>query len=173
MIGRVNRFAALTLALTFACGILFTATGANAQGAAESDGMVQARRLMEAMRVVENARELAPAMIESTIERFAKKNQGREAVIREVLEEFVMPELLAKLPELSDQIALAYLRYFSAEELKELAAFYTSPAGAKFARVQGTMFLQTREMTRAWGVRATADIISKVIPKLRERGIAL
>lgn len=54
-----------------------------------------------------------------------------------------------------------YRRHLSARDVRELIAFYRSPAGRKFVSVQPAIVQESMEVGRAWGEEVAREVIAE------------
>jgi hypothetical protein len=159
----------------------FVMPGAQAQTAAQPDpaAVAAGKELMEAMKF-RDMMQLSFAQIEQSMPQMmlqgatgainanAKLNaaQKKEAIaqatknIPEAVKAFSGtmndPKLL---DELSDEMTPLYVKYFNADELRAMTAFYRSPVGAKMLRTMPQLLGESMQITqRAMLPRMTAMI---------------
>ena len=117
----------LTLTAALAVCLLFAALPARAQ-APSPEAMAAAHDLIVTMRAADYFKAIMPAIMQNMKPAIV---QNRPEVERDY--DAVMPLLLegmnARVNEIIDQIAAIYARNFTAEELREVTAFYRGPTG--------------------------------------------
>lgn len=133
--------------------------------------LTEARRMMEITKAAENTRQMLPAMSKMVGDMIARANPGLDTQVRAAMDELFLPEISARLPAFVDEIALLYTKHFTLEELRQLNTFYSSPVGQKSANVMPQIMQQSMQMGSAWGQAVAMDVLQKLAPKLRERGI--
>lgn len=85
--------------------------------------------------------------------------------------EAVALTLVPRRQDLNNDIARIWASKFSEDELNQIAAFYQSPAGAKFA-TQGPLVIQEAyQVVQAWSGRVTEELLEKTREELRNRGV--
>jgi hypothetical protein len=85
--------------------------------------------------------------------------------------EAVALTLVARRQDLNNDIARIWATKFTEQELKEISAFYQSPAGSKFA-LEGPLVIQdTYQSVQAWSGRVTEELLEKSREELKKRGI--
>lgn len=133
--------------------------------------LAEARKMMEITKAAENTRQMLPAMSKMVGDMIARINPGQDALVRSAMDELFLPEISARLPAFVEEIAVLYTKHFTLEELRQLNTFYGSPVGQKSASVMPQIMQQSMQMGSAWGQAVAMDILQKLAPKLRERGI--
>jgi uncharacterized protein len=108
---------------------LLTASSAGAQSPAPSpEAMTAARELIVTMRAAEYFKTIMPALMRNLKPAIV---QNRPQVERDY--DALVPLLLegmdARVNEIIDEVAALYARTFTAEELREVVAFYRGPTG--------------------------------------------
>ena len=93
--------------------------------------------------------------------------------IEKMMDEVLLPEFRARLPELTNAVATVYAQNFAASELRELIAFYGTPLGQKSLRLTPQIMQQGAALGQIWGRKVAEDAIAKHRLELRRRGIAL
>ncbi len=68
----------------------------------------------------------------------------------------------ARRGELAELMTTAYVSYFTAEDLRQLLAFYDSPIGAKLLSVQPELTRQSLAAGQRWGSLIGADVARKL-----------
>ncbi len=130
---------------------LIEATGMTAMMGQVLDGM----RAPLAQILRQRAPQVAPAEVERTVE------------------EVLMPEFRARLPEFADAAVAIYVQNFTAAEMREMVALYATPLGRKMLQVMPQVAQQSIAFGQAWGQRVAEDALSKNRAVLRGRGINL
>ena len=98
-------------------------------------------------------------------------NPDQDAKVRRAMDELFLPELSARLPAFMDEIAILYTTHFTLKELRQLNAFYASPVGKKSVNAMPQIAQQSMQIGSVWGQRAAQDVLQKLAPQLRQRGI--
>jgi hypothetical protein len=106
--------------------------------------------------------------MEDLIER---ANPGREKEVRDFMLKYYIPEVRERLPELSDLLAEEWARYFTAEEIDRLIAFYRSDVGQKLIVLQPKLMQDAFQLGGAWGQRVAREVFRKVQPALEKQGL--
>lgn len=152
---------------------LALASPAQAQAPADPATQAAARRYLELINVIETMKAVIPGARASMINVIARTNPGIVKEVEKAVDELLLPELVARLPELVDAFVQLYALHFTADELNRINAFYETPEGKKLAQKTPILTVQGQQIGGSWGQRVAIDAITKAAPKLRERGINL
>jgi hypothetical protein len=131
----------------------------------EAKEMVAAAHLLETMNT---ALDLISRSMESLIER---ANPGRENEVRDFMTKHYLPEIRKRLPEFGDLMAEEYARYFTAEELGQIVAFYKSDIGQKLIALQPKMMQDAMQLGRDWGQKVAIEVLHQMEPELEKQGL--
>ena len=82
----------------------------------------------------------------------------------------LMEGMLARSGELVDQMAIVYARNFTADEIRQVIAFYRGPVGQKFLEKMPSIAQESMMTGQKWGQDVATELRSKVIEELRKRG---
>jgi uncharacterized protein len=91
------------------------------------------------------------------------------AEISDTVQEVAL-RLAGRRADLDNAIALAWARTFTEEELEQIAAFYTSPAGRKFVDVGPELGSITIQTVENWSSRVGEELLDKSREELRKQG---
>jgi hypothetical protein len=98
--------------------------------------------------------------------------QGRSEVERDY--DAMVPEMLsamnARLGELAGSISAIYALHFTADELREITAFYRGPMGQKFLQVMPRIMQDSMAAGQKIGGSIAIDTRNRMIEELRKRG---
>jgi uncharacterized protein len=158
----------LTPTAALAVCLLFAALPARAQ-APSPEAMAAAHDLIVTMRAADYFKAIMPAIMQSMKPAIV---QNRPEVERDY--DAVMPLLLegmnARVNEIIDQIAAIYARNFTAEELREVTAFYRGPTGQKFVQKLPAITQESMVVGQRFGQAVGGEIRARMIDELRKRG---
>jgi hypothetical protein len=151
------------LALTLLCG------GPAATQPASTDAMNAARELVVTMRAADQLKLLLPAIMQQLKPAIA---QGRPQVEQDF--DAVMPHLMevvdARSGEFVEAVAVIYARNFTADEIREVTAFYRGKVGQKFLEKMPTVTQESMVMGQKFGQTIAAELRTRMIEELRKRG---
>jgi uncharacterized protein len=147
---------------------LFAAAPALAQSP-PPDGMAAARELLVTMQVADQFKAIMPSIVQAMKPAIV---QNRPQIERDY--DAIMPLMLegmsTRLNEILDQIAALYARTFTADELRELAAFYRGPVGQKFVQKQSVIMQESMVIGQRFGQSVAGEMQNRIIDELRKRG---
>jgi hypothetical protein len=149
---------------------LLAAGSARAQSPAPSpEAMTAARELIVTMRAADYFKTIMPAIMQGLKPAIV---QNRPQVERDY--DALVPLLLegmgARLNEMIDQVAALYARTFTAEELREVVAFYRGPTGQKFVQRLPLITQDSMVIGQRFGQSIGTEIRDRMIDELRKRG---
>jgi len=149
---------------------LLASGAAGAQSPAPSpEAMAAARELIVTMRAADYFKAIMPAIMNNLKPAIV---QNRPQVERDY--DAIMPLLIAsmdaRLNEIIDQVAAVYARNFTAEELREVVAFYRGPTGQKFVQKLPLITQESMLIGQRFGQSVGAEIRSRMVDELRKRG---
>jgi hypothetical protein len=134
-----------------------------------AEALAAARELVTAMKLDDQYKTLLPMIMQTLKPAIV---QGRPQVERDY--DAIMPGLLAavhaRLSELVEASAALYAGNFTAEELRDVAAFYRGPTGQKLLQKQPSILQQSMALGQKFGESAFADLRERMIQELRKRG---
>ena len=137
----------------------------------EPNAIDKAKEMMAAanqLQLLDTTIVLISQSMESLIER---ANPGHEKAVRDFTTNYYMPEVRRRLPEIIDLMAEEWARYFTAEELGQLTAFYRSEIGQKLVAVQPKLIQDSLQLGEAWGGKVALEVLQKLEPELKKRGL--
>ena len=85
----------------------------------------------------------------------------------------MIDKMTGRISELEDSIVDVYANNFSADELRDLIAFYKSPTGQKFLQKTPLVTQQTMAAGQKFGQSAGAEAQKEMIEQLRNKGHTL
>ena len=136
--------------------------------------LVAARELVAAMRAETQLLSTIDAMRGYLVQSFVTAApQLGEARVRELVDEFIMPEFRAGAGEFPELFAGLYAQRLSAEESRELARFYRSPIGQRLLAITPEITAAITPLAAAWGQRVVQQALTKHRDALRQRGLPL
>ncbi len=158
--------------VTIAAGMLtavFVSVAPAYPQSAPPEAMAAARELVEAARTIDQFKTLLPLISQQLKPAIV---QGRPAVERDY--DKIMPLVLeaanAQVSQFADAIAAIYASNFSADELRQVTAFYRTPTGRKFLEKTGVIAQQSMALGQKFGQQLMQDLESRLKDELRKRG---
>jgi uncharacterized protein len=132
---------------------------AHAQVAADPAKVALIQRLLDVTKSVE----LAVTALETSL---PSQRQANPQIPAEFWDEFAK-RARQDVPRFVQLLIPIYDRQFTAAQLNELLAFYQSPLGQHFIKVQPTITVQSIQAGQQWG----AQIGAEVAQELQKRGV--
>lgn len=133
------------------------------------DAVAAARELILASRAADQFRTLMPLITQQLKPAIA---QGRPEVERDY--DTIMP-LMTEMAQrqfatLSDEMAAIYAKNFSAEEMRQITAFYKSPIGQKFLERFPVVAQESLVVGQKFGESLVRELQQNLTEELRKRG---
>ena len=130
--------------------------------------LAAAREMMIATNVLGPLDDLIP----SFGEQIRKQNVTRPETAKDLDTVLVSlnPELALQRQRVTDIVARTYTRWLSEAELRELTAFYRTPLGQKFNKIQPDMVEEVVNDVGAWTQEASEYVMVRVRAEMAKRG---
>lgn len=151
--------------------ILMVMAGLSTAHAQDKQSLAEARKVIELTRVADSIQRILPEVSRVVGDTIVQANPDQDAKVRRAMDELFLPELSARLPAFMDEIAILYTTHFTLKELRQLNAFYASPVGKKSVNAMPQIAQQSMQIGSVWGQRTAQDVLQKLAPQLRQRGI--
>lgn len=154
--------------LTIAGIFLLLVCGASAQ-APSPDAMDAARKLVVTLRIADQYRALLPQLLLKLRPVVA---QDRPEIERDY-DAMTAPGSAIYTPFMAsmvDQIAALYAAGFSADELRQIDAFYAQPVGQKFLAKSDALVQASAQIGQDVGLKAADELKQRLIEALRQKG---
>jgi hypothetical protein len=133
------------------------------------DAVAAARELVTASRAADTLKTLLPVIMQQLKPAIV---QGRPEVERDL--DAIMPQVIeamrARSDAFADAIAVIYAHNFTADELRQLTAFYRGPIGQKFLEKMPLVAQESMAMGQKFGQELAGDLRDRMIEELRKRG---
>jgi hypothetical protein len=82
-------------------------------------------------------------------------------------------DLAPRLEELKSEVARLYATSFNEQELKDILAFYKSPAGKKLLQEQPNIVENSMKFAQDWANKLSDQVIGNMRDEMRKKGHAL
>jgi hypothetical protein len=102
---------------------------------------------------------------------YLQQNPGLSKDLNEIAAK-MRNDLAPRLVELSDEVAKLYATNFTDQELKDILAFYKSPAGKKLLAQQPTVVDASMKFAQDWANKLSDQVIAQMREELKKRGLA-
>jgi uncharacterized protein len=133
------------------------------------DAMTAARELVTTMQAADQFKALLPIIMKNLKPAIV---QNRPEVDRDY--DAIMPLLIAgmgaRVNEIVDEITALYARTFTADELREVTAFYRGTVGQKFLQKQPVIMQESMAIGQKFGQSVAGELQSRIVEELRKRG---
>lgn len=82
-------------------------------------------------------------------------------------------DLQPRFTEITDEVAKLYATNFTEQELKDILAFYQTPAGKKLLAQQPRVIESSMSFAQSWANKLSDEVIGKMRDDLKKKGHAL
>ena len=163
-IQRAARPAAIAVALVAA------SPAAHAQSHQPSPASLQ---VAEQLVTVTGATALFNPLIAGVVEQaknlYLQQNPALAKDLNEIADK-MRKDLQPRFAELTNEIAKLYATHFTEQELKDILAFYKSPAGKKMLVQQPIVVDASMKFAQDWANKLSEQVTAKMRDELRKRG---
>jgi uncharacterized protein len=181
----MHRFAPLRLASVIALALLATAP-ALAQDAAQAPNQAPAPaeppapeaapshtaaavEFLTVSGVTRGFEEMIPQFLDQVRVRYVSQRPEIADMINDAALSLV-PEFVKRRDDLNRELAKIYTSRFSEEELTEMANFYKTPAGQKFATIQADVLQASVPVVQAWSRKISTDMAARIKEEVGKKG---
>jgi len=158
-----------SLVAGFCALVLGFYTGSASAQPVSDDAIAAARELMIVMRATDQFKALLPNVVQAMKPAVV---QGRPDVEKDF--DVIVPVLLegmnVRVDELTNELATVYARNFTADEMRQITAFYRSVTGQRFVEKMPAVAQQSLPVGQAWGQKVAAELQGRIAEELRKRG---
>jgi hypothetical protein len=102
---------------------------------------------------------------------FLQQNPGLSKDLNEIAIK-MRNDLAPRFDELVNDVARNYAIHFTEQELKDVLAFYKSPAGKKLISEQSKVVEASMKFAQDWANKLSDEVIGKMREELKKRGLA-
>jgi len=102
---------------------------------------------------------------------FLQQNPGLSKDLNEIAIK-IRNDLAPRFDELVNDVARNYATYFTEQELKDVLAFYKTPAGKKLISEQSKVVEASMKFAQGWANKLSDEVIGKMREELKKRGLA-
>jgi uncharacterized protein len=162
-----------TLLAASAAFALFCATAQAQQPAAapppSAAALGYAKEILAAKHLEQIYQGAVPGLVQRVKDVLLQSNLNYQKDLNEVSVK-VAKDLAGREKEIGDQMTKIYASLFTEQELKELAAFYKSPLGAKVIAQEPVAFATSRQYMDQWAQKFSEEINAKFRAEMKARG---
>lgn len=112
---------------------------------------------------------IVPGVVEQSRQFFVQQNPMITNDINEVAAQ-VRKDYEARVSEVHTKVIEIYAANLSEQELKDILAFYTSPAGKKFLVAQPKIVDESLKFAQEWANSLSDEVIGKIREGLKKKG---
>lgn len=128
-----------------------------------------AKELIEMKGAMTLFEPLVPGVIETAKNAYLRTNPGLSKDLNEVAAA-LRTEFAGKRAEVANEIARTYAAQFTEKELREVIAFYKTPAGKKVIDVEPRVLEQSMTRVQSWAERFSEDMMTRFRADMRKKG---
>jgi uncharacterized protein len=128
-----------------------------------------AKELIEMKGAMNMFDPLVPGVIETAKNTFLRTNPGLSKDLNEVAAA-LRTEHAGKRADIANEIARTYASQFTEKELREVIAFYKTPAGKKVIEVEPRVLEQSMTRVQSWAERFSEDMMKRFRADMRKKG---
>ena len=103
---------------------------------------------------------------------YLQQNPSLSKDLNEIAQQ-MRKDLQPRFGELTNEIARLYATHFTEQELKDILAFYTSPAGKKMLSEQPVVVSASLKFAQDWANKLSDEVVAKMRDELKKKGHAL
>lgn len=115
---------------------------------------------------------LIAGVIEQAKSVFLQQNPALSRDLNEIAAK-LRAEYGPRFNEISDEVARLYATHFTEQELKDILAFYKSPAGKKLLNEQPQVVDSSMKFAQNWANALSDDVVVKMRTELKKKGHAM
>ena len=110
-----------------------------------------------------------PNIVQQTKDQLLQSNLNYQKDLNEVAAK-LRTDLQPRFVEITNEVALLYAQNFSEQELKEILAFYKTPAGQKLLKTQPKVIDSSMAFAQTWANKLSDEVIAKMREELKKKG---
>jgi hypothetical protein len=165
----MRKFSNVLLAAGAALALLMGSAVAQAPKPPSAAAIGYAKDILTSKNVSAIYQGAVPGLVQRTKDVLLQSNLNYQKDLNEVAV-VVAKELAGREKEIGEEMARIYASSFTEQELKELAAFYKSPLGAKVIAQEPAAFNQARQYMDQWAQKFGEEINGKFRAEMKKRG---
>jgi uncharacterized protein len=131
--------------------------------------LAAARELMELKGAQDLVAPIVVGVIEQTKGGILQTNPGLSKDLDEVSAQ-LRNEFQQRIGEVTNEIVRLYAQRFTEQELKDVIAFYKSPAGKKILAEEPKILDETYARTQQWANRLQSEVMTRMRVEMKKRG---
>jgi hypothetical protein len=152
---------------------LITVLQTHGVAAMDAEKRANIEALLKDTGMLGNMSRMIDLLIPQIIGSLKKQNQEIPDAVWDEFTGLCAEEMKRSLPELEDPVIAIYDANFSADEIKQLVAFYQSPVGRKIVIQLPQLMQQSVAMGQSWGQQAEARAVERIRAAAKQKGYDL
>jgi hypothetical protein len=128
-----------------------------------------AKELIEMKGALNMFEPLVPGVIETAKNAYLRTNPGLSKDLNEVAAA-LKTEYAGKRADIANEIARTYAAQFTEKELRDVIAFYKTPAGKKVIDVEPRVLEQSMTRVQSWAERFSDDMMKSFRAEMKKKG---
>lgn len=162
----------MTIATTVLAVVFLSVGAAHSQSPAPApapDALAAAKELVEASKTADQFKTLMPLIMQQLKPMVV---QNRPAVEKDYdkIAPVMMEMANERVGQFTEAVAVIYATNFTADELRQVTAFFRTPAGEKFREKTGVIAQESMMMGQKFGEQLMQDVQTRIKDELRKRG---
>ena len=152
-----------------AAALATLAPAAHAQTKPSAAELADANKLVQIIGATTLFNPLIPGVIEQAKLLFLQQNPALANDLNEVAAK-LRADYAPRFSELTDQVAMQFATRFTEPELKQVLAFYSSPAGRKLLDQQPQIIDVSMHFAQDWANKLSAEVVIKIREEMKKKG---
>lgn len=132
--------------------------------------LAAARDAIDAAKNFKGFDNLLPLLAQQTQNRLIRLRPDQHQLISQVVDQTSL-DLASRRVDLDNDVARIMAKYFTQEELEQIAAFYKTPAGIKFADLLPKVSSEALQTVKGWSDRVGEELYEKSVAELKKKGV--
>jgi len=162
----------LALIGALALGCIVMAGAARAQQAPSPAALAAAKELVALKGGVVMFDPLIPGVIESAKNQLVPTNPQLAKPLNDVAAQ-LHKDYAAKRAEILDLVTQIYAKHFTEQELKDIVAFYKTPAGKKMIAQEPAAIKETLDAAQVWANQLSDEVLQRFRTEMQKKGFKL
>ncbi len=100
---------------------------------------------------------------------YLQQNPALAADLNEVAAK-MRTDLKPRFNDITNEVAVLYAQKFSEQELKDILAFYKTPAGQKLLKTQPDIIASSMDYARNWANKLSEEVVVKMREEMKKKG---
>ena len=142
-----------------------------AANAADEAALEQARLVIRKTNALALTEQVLPIIATQIVGLLRNANPAQGDLAQKIFEEYGLPTFRKRMPEMGEVIAQVYANRFTADELRQVGAFYDTSVGRKLIDQMPGLTQDSMAAGAAWGQSVAQDVLKQMMPELEKRGL--